>query len=1179
MRHHSRVIKHKESSLSAAQSSPGSPLLPDLLLRKPSEEMQGFIYLSGEELKGMIKKDKKKKKRVILNKDTRDVSHLKDNIKKKKSNTPFLLPTNINHVKALAESQSYAGLFVNKNSYPMVCTHRECIDRLLSSSSKFRTEDTSKCFISTSLSPENTVSSFQREYLGSPSGIQDMERLNEWYLRMKNCCEDDEESEIVYNLCAKEILRQVTVHCSLRGKVLKQILHRQQNVYNRKYAKLAEDLNKSKESHDKHVKALDLIHKNCLKYKDSAIFELQNSLKRSDELRKVLEESLINQKLKFAEFQQRANDSEQMWKKKALGYLQEMNRVKGVLYVGTERLAEFFSRPEKTEGPISTEDIEKMFKIEAEMPILREMPNDEIKVMDMFKEFNVRETATQTEDLVEVNLKEVQSPMFLKKDKSVCSSQARTNAMDPGEGDQKSPSIEWGMSGSSLYSNQSYESYALITREEFKTHHREEAQSAKLILPPYDQEQDELIKISEGPEFLEAENLQNKGEDAYKFLEEVEHELMSLENPKGHNHLGGLINEAPSHEEESRELSDINENSAEKVEHNFILQLDSLKFEDASMQTESFVGQAQAKSYAWEQILENASTNEESKEALKTLQALMENNIEIAGKRRLSSRARTISIDTKCLSNREGKNSNHTPSSSASSQEILQYLMSLITSATDLISTCEDKKKEIAKLDDQLESKTKLLKIISSPNNISINRSDTMNMSPSISVDDAAVSYKQLLRKTTSVTNGPPNSSWIEGYEIGFDEGKTQGMLNVMEQLKNSRPTSKEVPDKHHREIIQKRKTRRINTRVLEFNFHVAQKVIEKKKTNPGPVLMEKFLTLPISKIKLKSTVSRKNVNKILACIYFIAWEKLSSENNGNIFEATYDEFTNRYSLKTACDKKYVEFIASVIANSEYKRCCMYLKLIGKGQFANVKNYTKYAVNLYLACFNYLMTSKIGLYSINDDEDKMLIPTLRAVECIKEKFDSSAEKTLSTEILSKFDQKSQSDPKKIYPGVIELELALEIILDTYDLYISSIYSGVYLCLKSFGYTEPTYLLAVDADIIMRAFNKNSKDFTEDIHIEDFLIQCFKSNIGNEEEVEKKYLLDDNDDVDEFYRNGIEKLKQFIEKSKNERLNKKTHSVEIWEERVKILENFFADECEIALLGITLYNSELDRMNN
>ncbi|OMJ68780.1 hypothetical protein SteCoe_33665 [Stentor coeruleus] len=957
-------------------------------------------------------------------------------------------------------------------------------------------------------------------------------------------------------------------------------MYRQQNVYNKKYAKLTEDLSKIKESHDKHVKALDLIHKNCLRHKDSAIYELQNSLKRSEELRKVLEESLINQKLKFAEFQQRANDSEQLWKKKALGYLQEMNRVKGVLYVGTERLAEFFSRPEKPEGPISTEDIEKMFKIEDEIPVLREIPHDETKVMDMFKEFNVREIATQTEDIVEVNLKEVQSSVYLKKDKSICSSQARTNAIDPSEGEQKSPSIEWGLSGSSLYSNQSYESNTLAVREEFKSHHREEAQSAKLIISSYDQEQDELIKISEGPEFLEAENLHNK-EDAYKFLEdeEVEPELVSLENPKGHNHLGSLINEAPSHEEESRELSDINENSAEKVEHNFILQLDSLKFEDASMQTEPIMGQIQSGSYAWEQILENASTNEESKEALKTLQALMENNIEIVGRRRLSSRARTISIDTKCLSARESKSSNHTPSSSFSSQEILQYLMGLINSATVLISACEDKKKEMVKLDDQLESKTKLLKIIGSPNNISINRSDTMNMFPSISVDDAAVSYKQLLRKTTSVANGPPNSSWLEGYEIGFDEGKTQGMLNVMEQLKNSRPTSKEIPDKHYREIIPKRKTRRINTRVLEFNFHVAQKVIEKKKTNPGPMLMEKFLTLPISKIKLKSTVSRKNVNKILACIYFIAWEKLSTENNGNIIEATYDEFTNRYSLKTACDKKYVEFVASIIANSEYKRCCMYLKLIGKGHLANVKNYTKYAVNLYLACFNYLMTSKIGLYSINDDEDKMLIPTLRAVECIKEKFDSSTEKTLSTEILSKFDQKSQPDPKKIYPGVIELELALETILDIYELYISSIYSGIYLCLKSFGYIEPTYLLAVDADIIVRTFSKSSKDFAEDIHIEDFLIHCFKNNIGNEEEVEKKYLLDDNDDVDEFYKNGIEKLKQFIEKSKNEKLNKKTHSAKIWEERVKILESFFADECEIALLGIALYNCELDRLNN
>ena len=51
---------------------------------------------------------------------------------------------------------------------------------------------------------------------------------------MKKQYDDEEGIEVVFTMCARELLRQVSVHSTLRGKLLQEIIELQPNVFGRK---------------------------------------------------------------------------------------------------------------------------------------------------------------------------------------------------------------------------------------------------------------------------------------------------------------------------------------------------------------------------------------------------------------------------------------------------------------------------------------------------------------------------------------------------------------------------------------------------------------------------------------------------------------------------------------------------------------------------------------------------------------------------------------------------------------------------------------------------------------------------------------------------------------------------------------------------------------------------------
>mmetsp|Transcript_20508 Transcript_20508/g.20461 ORF Transcript_20508/g.20461 Transcript_20508/m.20461 type:complete len:84 (+) Transcript_20508:621-872(+) len=64
------------------------------------------------------------------------------------------------------------------------------------------------------------------------------------------------------------------------------------------------------------------------------------------------------------------------------------------------------------------------------------------------------------------------------------------------------------------------------------------------------------------------------------------------------------------------------------------------------------------------------------------------------------------------------------------------------------------------------------------------------------------------------------------------------------------------------------------------------------------------------------------------------------SEEVDSLLEETYDIFITKYGLKSIGDKKFLEFVASLIKNSSGRRAMIYLRFLGCGEKLGSTNYS-----------------------------------------------------------------------------------------------------------------------------------------------------------------------------------------------------------------------------------------------
>ena len=163
--------------------------------------------------KGMLKTEDSKKPDIELNSIlsplNRDISHLQDKFIAV-SPRHNELPSDIQSVKKLLESSDALGNPINKGfPVPYSCRKEPCLDPIYKQA-------------------HVELPSIDKLFLGGPTGRQECSNLRKWLDSMKEtyCIneQNDENSKILYMMCSKELIRQVSVQCVDRGDLLNEVL-------------------------------------------------------------------------------------------------------------------------------------------------------------------------------------------------------------------------------------------------------------------------------------------------------------------------------------------------------------------------------------------------------------------------------------------------------------------------------------------------------------------------------------------------------------------------------------------------------------------------------------------------------------------------------------------------------------------------------------------------------------------------------------------------------------------------------------------------------------------------------------------------------------------------------------------------------------------------------------------
>jgi hypothetical protein len=256
-------------------------------------------------------------------------------------------------------------------------------------------------------------------------------------------------------------------------------------------------------------------------------------------------------------------------------------------------------------------------------------------------------------------------------------------------------------------------------------------------------------------------------------------------------------------------------------------------------------------------------------------------------------------------------------------------------------------------------------------------------------------------------------------------------------------------------------------TKFEEFSF---KRESHGRKSNPSRGLVINFLSKKSSVINRYATMGIHMLLRHISLVYVSTLSKLkSSESFDTFIDILYEELSRKYGMKKVAEKKFKEVIASMLYHSSFRRVSMLLKLSGIGERISMKSYSYLSCKMYIDLLNFMQNYNVGIMlAIDDTAEIQMYPTVRALECIKEKLEPLLDKADLNGLVKFVEAKSVSDPKRINKsGLIELELFLEKAIELYEEYQENISQGVNAVMsKTYG-GDISYLLKSDAVDLVR----------------------------------------------------------------------------------------------------------------
>ncbi|OMJ93292.1 hypothetical protein SteCoe_3755 [Stentor coeruleus] len=1068
------------------------------LIRMPSKQhTMSEDAIKTYDIRTLLQEDKRNSlEKLVQNPLTRDISHIQDKITPLQIPLP-ILPTDIQELQKFKKDLPSINTpnrhkrILTADSLPILKTHTDLI----------------------------MVENMPKIILGNPTGRQDIKELCVWFNSMleKHRESDTDTLTLIYEQCARELVRQVTVQCIERGELLQVLLNYQPELYKRKNDEIINEMRNLKVQNHKTVVDLRCkFKKNILDLEE----KLKNNLKIFETLKQEKEKNIEEIKC----LKQRCNDlvkkyleDEKQWRNKHLSLLLNLKKnlknekkKSSTVAVASWNQSTLSSESNETSPSQNLHHFDVKTLINKEILELQSQysnkPSDsEDYFIDIHEPSNeeVKFSNTTDDALREIKDLEAQSlisienlekaknadEMLLKQADELLNIVEILKIPEDSDTSPEENSIKNDEKNEKAKENCMKNDLNMLKNLkniETQTDYYDDNESVTSPLP--------IIVITEA-------------EDPYKTETEQEKDKIQESNPEQKNQKSDLdiCSTTSISIKPKPKIRIININKENDIEGN---SEDSISDDSRrSSKMEEHKGEYEnnepkdAQSKITSQIIAmiTPKTTTSTKKPKKKLQ-------------KFSFVAKKISKDiteTKNLSKKEHE-----------LQEIINDLKNKLKEKTDKLAefTSNTKNRSSSMTMEKLKvTSSNPFKIPAiNASFLSIGRdSDNPNISnPNISqqiVYPGSLPDDSDFSEDFLIPQGCDYYSWKTGYCSGFERGRRDGIregeiLGIEENDFNQCADDKddcsfsgdedyENIDKSStnrdslscvrnltramsiRSILLKKKAKDL-TKIIQFQF--SKPVSNQKKHQPASTLLAAFFRKSREFILSKSTLSRKIVNKMIANIYMNCLGKIKNGDQIEcLAEQVYDDFYQKYGLKAVSEKRFLEFVASVYTYVKHRRVQVFFKFLGCAGYVNMENYSRISFVYYLSSLQMMLNMKLGIMVVFDEiADKQMFPTIRGLECAKEKLERITDKATLNNIMQLIQNNSEADSKGINTGgLIELEFILELLVEQYEIYQKSIEDGLVQIFTAFNCDE--YIGCYELLIAIRHISYDRLEYTDD----------------------------------------------------------------------------------------------------
>ena len=363
----------------------------------------------------------------------------------------------------------------------------------------------------------------------------------------------------------------------------------------------------------------------------------------------------------------------------------------------------------------------------------------------------------------------------------------------------------------------------------------------------------------------------------------------------------------------------------------------------------------------------------------------------------------------------------------------------------------------------------------------SFNIEDSKNLSFISSEDSEDLIENEIIYlKSVGLLNSEVEiESWKNGYYYGYEKGKNDAFTTDPPQdpvnqsacdVPVEATEGENTKSKRRMTIISDSiRNMRRGTKVQEFNFqHKDSKTALKLNLKPRHKYIDDFLQESSKSILKLAKMSRKMMIKTINSLYSAASVKRTQGDVQDLATFLYEEFSARYGQKIM-NKKLVEFLASVMKYPDSRRAINFAKIIGISKKIGLEEFVrpKEIFDFILEFTNLIQRSNLGIiYNIEEGIDYQFIPAIRAVECSKEILSKIFDSSRISAVITKIEQNSHPDPKKINKfGIIDQEFLSEMLLIELDLHHQSHLDAIWTLFESF-YSTRNILKIFKHDVVM-----------------------------------------------------------------------------------------------------------------